>query len=389
MLVDRDGRVFGRVNLFDAILIAFVVLLVPLGYAAFLLFRTPSPRITSVEPAQLTYIEDRAAGGTELAGKLKVHGENLRPVLRAMIGNQQAVAYIFETPNSADVLFGNMPQGSYDLILYDGVQEVARSANAVVIPEKVKPATARVRVVGNLIDLDETAARGLTVGAKYPPSGTPESEIVALGDPIPDRREIRLLDGLVEPLAQGRWQRAAAIVTECDVSAPLQCRIGNASLGGAEVLLPVPGSAGSLRLRVQGVVPAEPPVAAQARIRFLAPADAIDIVKAGDQDQSAPPVDGRAATIVSIESRQLVAGEITQPWTIEGMQPPPSISASDRVAAIDAVVSLGADQARDGWRYRSHPLAVGRDITFATPRYTIRGLVRSVTVPNDAASQRR
>jgi hypothetical protein len=246
-----------------------------------------------------------------------------------------------------------------------------------------------VRVVGNLIDLDEAAARALAVGSKYPPTGPTEAEIVALGDPVPDRREIRLLDGLVEPVVRGRWQRPAAIFTECDVSAPLQCRIGQVSLGGAEVLLVVPGSAGALRMRVQEVVPADPPVPAEARVRFLAPADALDVVHVGDRDESAPLVDDRAATIVAIEGRRLVQGEITQPWTIDGVQPPPSITASDRVAAIDAVIRLGADPARDGWRYRSHPLAVGRGLTFVTPHYTIRGLVRSVTISNDSTPQRR
>ena len=90
-------------------------------------FRTPTPRIDSVEPAQAeAYIEDRAAGGSELSGKLKVHGTGLRPILRAMIGGQHGIAFIFESPASADVLFGDLPVGTHDLVLLDGVQEVAR-----------------------------------------------------------------------------------------------------------------------------------------------------------------------------------------------------------------------------------------------------------------------
>ena len=97
------------------------------------------------------------------------------------------------------MLFGGVAPGTHDLILYDGVQEVARAPKAVVIAEKSKPtAIARVRVVGNLIDLDEAVARALRVGATYPPGGTAASEIVALGEPIQDWREIRLLDGLVD-----------------------------------------------------------------------------------------------------------------------------------------------------------------------------------------------
>jgi hypothetical protein len=388
-LLDRDGKVAGRVNLVDAALILFAVILIPVGYAAFLLFRTPTPRITSVEPAQLTYVEDRAAGGTELSGKLKVRGTGLRPILRAVIGDQPAVAFIFENPSSADVLFGNLPVGAHDLVLFDGVQEVARAGNAVVIPAKVKPASARVRVVGHLVDMDEDAARSLQVGATYPSHGPAEAEIVALGDPGADGRDIRLLDGLIEVTARGRWQRAAAVVLDCDVASPLQCRVGQTSLGGAEVLLNVPGSAGALRLRVSEVVPADAPRAAEARIRFLAPADAIDLVKVGDRDDSAPAVDGRAATIVSIEGRQIVQGDLMLQAPVDGAQPPVSIRAADRVASIEAVVRLGVDPARDGWHYRSHPMTVGHVITFVTPRYTIRGLVHGVTVANAPNPERR
>src|SRR4029079_2581255 len=131
---------------------------------------------------------------------------------------------------SADVLFGSLPVGTHDLVLLDGVQEVARANKAVTIPPQVKTASAHVRVVGHLIDLDEQAARALQVGAKYPPTGPPEAEIVALGDPMPDFREVRLLDGLVALAAHGRWQRSAAFELDCDVSAPLQCRVGQVSL---------------------------------------------------------------------------------------------------------------------------------------------------------------
>jgi hypothetical protein len=138
-IVDGDGRLFGRINLFDAAVLAFAVLLIPIAYAAFLLFRAPTPKITSVEAAPITFIEDRAAGGSDLRGKLKVRGTGLRPVLRAAIGVHPAIAYIFENPTSADVLYGNLEPGSYDLVLYDGVQEVARAASVLKIAAPAPP----------------------------------------------------------------------------------------------------------------------------------------------------------------------------------------------------------------------------------------------------------
>src|SRR5262249_40494399 len=156
-IVDDRGRVLGRWNLVDAALVAFFVLLIPIAYAAFLLFRAPSPRISSVTAAPFNYIEERASGGSLLRGKLKVLGTGLRPTLRATIGEQGAIAYIFENPTSADVLFGELAPGTYDLVLYDGVQMVARAPKAVVVPAPPKPSTARVRIVGYLVDLDSAA----------------------------------------------------------------------------------------------------------------------------------------------------------------------------------------------------------------------------------------
>jgi hypothetical protein len=388
-IIDRDGRVFGRFNLFDAALVAFVVVLIPVAYFAYLLFRVPAPRITSVQPAQLTYIEDRVSGGTELKGKLKVTGTGLRPILRAAIGGQAVVAFIFETPTSADVLFGNMAPGTYDLILYDGVQEVARAPNSVVVPTPPKPETARVRALGYLVDLDDAAVRTVRVGARFPSTGAPQAEITALGDPVPDVRTIRMAGGTVAVDAKGRWQRPASVLIDCEVSVALQCRIGGTPVQADGMVIDVPGTGGSLKLRIAALVPATPPAPAVIRVRFLAPADAVDLMKAGDRDESAPALDERAATIVSIERRELVPGNTSLAAASDGVVPLASLSAADRVAAIDATVRLGADRGGDGMQYRLQPLAVGRSIVFTTARYTLRGLVRSITIANESAAERR
>ena len=132
-VVDERGRLFGRINLVDAAIGAFVIVLIPLAYGTVLLFRPSKPTITSVDHAQMTNVEERAGGGTRIDGKLKIHGTGLRPTLRATIGEQDAVGFLFETPSSADVLFGAIRPGIHDLVLYDGVQEVARSKDAVTI----------------------------------------------------------------------------------------------------------------------------------------------------------------------------------------------------------------------------------------------------------------
>src|SRR5262249_55617911 len=152
-------RLFGRLNLIDALVAMLVVVLIPIAYTAFLLFRTPAPRITAVDPAQV-------AVGREM--RVKVRGTGLRSLFRANIGDLPASAYLFENENSADVLFANIGPGTYDLSLFDGVQEVARLQRAVTILPPSAPPTAKVRLAGSFIGLDAARAGQLTAGQRFP-----------------------------------------------------------------------------------------------------------------------------------------------------------------------------------------------------------------------------
>src|SRR5206468_8847710 len=50
-IVDDRGRVAGRVNLIDALAAVFILVLIPLVYGAYLLFRTPAAKLVRVSPA--------------------------------------------------------------------------------------------------------------------------------------------------------------------------------------------------------------------------------------------------------------------------------------------------------------------------------------------------
>src|SRR5262245_16219279 len=130
-LVDNDGRLFGRVNLVDALVVLFVVGLIPVAYASMQLFRSPTPHLRSVERAEINREDRRLANGLEIQQKLKLRGDHFTPILRAFIDDTPAIGFAFEDPTSADVIVGNIPMGTHDLILYDGVQEVARLPRAV------------------------------------------------------------------------------------------------------------------------------------------------------------------------------------------------------------------------------------------------------------------
>ena len=378
--IDDQGRLFGRLNIVDAAIGLLVLLAIPFAYLAFLLFRSPKPVITSVEPAQLTYIEERASAGTRLSGKLKVRGSGLQPMLRATIDQQAAIAFVFENPTSADVLFGEVGEGTHDLVLWDGVQEVARAPKAVTIPPQATGTMARMRVVGMLIDLDEGAGKALHVGDRFPPKGTVESEIVALGDVTPDLRRVSQATGRVDVAVEGRWQRPAALVVNCEMSAPEECRVNGITLGSANRVMPVPGAQTSLRIRIDEVVPASEPRPADVRVRFIVHPETADLIKVGDVDATAPPLDGRAAVVAAIASRQVVQGDASVGAPSDGAPDAVALRASDRVAIVDADLRLGVDPAQLGFRYRTNPMKAGATLTFTTARYVMRGTVVTVNL---------
>jgi hypothetical protein len=135
-----------RPNLFDAAILAFVIVLIPIAYGTWLLFRTPHPTVSSVTRVDITR-EERRIGGPALVAKFKVRGAGLRPLLRATIDDTPAIGFVLENPGSADLLVGATPPGVHDLVLYDGVNEVARAPKAVTIDPRVgRRATVRVRL---------------------------------------------------------------------------------------------------------------------------------------------------------------------------------------------------------------------------------------------------
>ena len=166
-VIDKDGRLFGRFNLVDAGILVFVVLLVPVGYATFLLFRPERPSIESVTLVEVGNEERRVSSGTILTAKLKVKGTGFNPLLRARIDDIDAVGLVFENPNSVDVIVGVVPPGKHDLVLYDGVQEVARSRGAVEVQRNEGPS---VRAYGWLTNLPPENAETFKPGFATDPS---------------------------------------------------------------------------------------------------------------------------------------------------------------------------------------------------------------------------
>lgn len=359
--IDDRGRLFGRVNLVDAAVGAFVLVLIPIGYGTFLLFRSPSPRIVSVTRVPITSEERRLAGGSRLSAKLKVRGSGFRPMLRASIDDAPALGFVFENPNSADVLVGEAAPGAHDLIIYDGVQEVARAAKAVTI--QVAP-PARVRVAGTLFDLDEATARALRADGA-PGNAISQGEIAQLGPVKPGRHRLGTGHVSADVGVAGRWERAVVMVLQCDLDPNTEdCAVGGTTLAASPspVVRLVGPSSTVLSLAIDELFPVESPRPAVARIRFSGAPEIIDLIRAGDRDAC---LDERAATVTAVERRRVENG----------------------LAILDATLKLGADASRDGWRYRGRIASPGAPFTLTTERYVASGPVIVLTVDSQGMQQ--
>lgn len=341
-MVDSRGRLFGRVNLVDAAVALFLIALLPVGYGAYLLFRPTAPRIDSVTTAELNKEEFRIASGATIAAKVKVRGTGFNPLLRAHIGDQRALAFVFENPNSADVLVGDMPAGTYDLILFDGVQEVARARNAVQINHSQG---ALVRAVGRLTSLTDEQVARLKPGFKSGEAIRGGFEVVAIGAPRPAHSRVRLGDaGIDVPSGSREWP--AVLLVHCD-GAGSDCTVGGTSLRQPPpVAVTLDGSLGFL---IDELLPTGTATPARVQVKFTGPQS--PLLQAGDRDAL---LDARAAVIRAIVARD--------------------------AASVTATLDLGADPSSDGWSYRGRSLRPGATFKLVTSQYEAEGVIARTDV---------
>jgi hypothetical protein len=337
----------GRINIVD--LAALIVLLgiLPLAYGASLLFQPSRPTIREVGQVDITNAERRiVAGGSLLSAKLKVKGSGFNPMLRAYIGDAPALAFVYENPNSADVLAGPLPPGAHDLVLMDGVQEVARAVGVVKIES---PSNRIVRAAGWLTNMDREAAGSLQVGSKLPPEA-PAHEVVALGPIQPARSRIRFGTAKADYPIANRVERQAVVLLRCDPTGEElrtgqeACTVGGQPvLGEPPVTVALPGAAATVGFSIDELFPISAPRRARITVRVDRGGSG---VSAGDRDSL---IDERAATVAS---------------------------RSGDVITLDA----GLDESREGWRYRGALVRIGSPFSWANERYEARGTVLSMNI---------
>jgi hypothetical protein len=354
-LIDERGRVFGKINVIDFALLAFIALLLPLGYGAYVLFRTPPPRITGITPNPVTFKPGEQ--------RVRVTGEYLRPFMKASLGQADARAFLVERSTSAELVFVDLPVGTYDLALFDAAAEVARMPKALTI---VPPPAPPVQIAGRFAGANAGSDR-LTAGAR-----------------LGDRDSVQVISA--GPLQNG--ERVAVLRVPCDSSAASCVVAGTTVKAGQSLALRIPGGGDTYTFAIDDV--RIDSVWADVQVRVYGIAEVLDLLKPGDVDRHTEPDTPnpagvmRGAVVASLEKMQPAQGHLSLNFS-QGLadlgvfQGNASGSAQLPLHARGAVLRVPVRRTPAGWRYRDDIVRVGGAVTFETPEYLVRALVLRVT----------
>jgi hypothetical protein len=345
-IVDSEGRLWGRWNLFDVVLAIVVIALVPLGYGAYALFRTPAPRLLAVSPDTLT-------AGPNL--RVTIKGENLRPYLRVSFGTVQGATFQFMDSQTAVVELNEMPPGIYDVVLYDYGQERSRMPGAFTMTaSSMSQPQTQVLVAGRFINLTESDVKQVLAGIAMPTGAIVETappvvsvpRVYSGGVPIDlPTRELKHVPALVRANCTIRTTDG---LPEC-MGASHALRIN--------YIVAIPREGGTpLSFQIDDVRGDLPIVTLQAQVRFTGAAAALAAMRPGDLDTTA------AYNPLALGMRLVSVGP-------------------EAGGRRDATVAIRAQQVTSGWQHFGGFAREGAVITFRTPDWEANATIVSVQVP--------
>lgn len=337
-LVDERGRLFGRLNLFDALVLVLVIGMIPLAYAGYLVFRTPLPKLLAVDPPVIV-------DGPNL--RVTIRGENLRPYMRVSFGSIQGQTFLFKDTTEASVDLTQIPPGVYDVVLYDFAQERGRLPKGLTIHPSPLP-DATMTVVGTLGNVRLEDAGKITAGTRIPDIG----EIVEVGKPQPQVARVYARLATVEVPIANAHVLPVVIRVSCYVRAAQgapECAGGGVALQPTAMLF-VNTPIGRVPLQVDQVRGAQPLVPTSVTVRFGGAPEALAMLRPGDTD----------------------FGEFHN-----------ELGMNARVTALtgggSARLDLDAQEGSTSLLYRNAPLRVGAPFTMRTDKYELQGTVIAVS----------
>ncbi len=208
-IVDDRGRVGGKVNLIDAVVAFLILVLIPVAFGAYLLFRTPQPFLTAVNPPRLYQ-------GVNL--RIEVQGENLRPFMRVSFNNQQAASFMIYTTRAAMVDLPPLDAGVYDVVLYDHMQEISRLPKAFTLLPLAQVPTVEMRVQGTFKGFTADRLPAIRAGMKFGTASAVTAEIESIGAPMPSAITLKTGSELVQLPLTGQVDIPAVLKVRCFIA---------------------------------------------------------------------------------------------------------------------------------------------------------------------------
>lgn len=349
-MVDERGRLWGRWNLFDVVVAVLLVGLIPLGYGAYTLFRTPAPELLKIEPTTVVRSGDM---------RVRIYGRNLRPYLRVSFGANQGRTFGFEDSETAVIELNDLVPGAYDVILYDYGQERARIPNGLTIVDSpdAKPA-ASVIVPGRFLNLAAEDVKRIQVGLKIP-----AGEVLEVSAPTPSTPRVFSGGVPIDVPAASRSQVPVLLRATCEirtnqgypecmgVSHPLRVNYLEtvAVAGGEPIAFQIDDVRGDL-----------PIVTLQARVRLTGASAALAKVQPGDVDttNAVNPL-GLGLRVLSVEP----------------------VRSTDPSAERFAVLAVRAQRSSSGWQFSLGSIREGLTIPVRTAEYELPAAVVTLQVP--------
>lgn len=340
-VIDASGRLFGRWNIVDTAVVLVILLLIPLGYGAYLLFRPPEARLVAVDPAQVT------VGTTQVT----VKGEHLRPTFRMTIGTL-GTTFLYANPNGGVLQVPPLPPGTYDVVLLDEELEIGRLPGALVVQDR--KADAALLAVGAFVPL-ESAQAGIVSSELEALLGQPAPWGEVLGFLPPEPNTQMLPPGTV-PVIDGRYRINAVLRLPCVLSGRA-CRVQDVALvpGAA---LPLPVKSGIVTFEIEEL---HPPYA-----------DTLEIVMRGSL---APEESALLRTWEPAAETSFPARDALLPTLVSVS---PLYETQDRQQIANVRFRVPARATPEGWVYRGQVLRVGARFVLVRGSQQLRGRIISL-----------
>ena len=296
---DGRGRLFGKLNIVDAAVVLVFGLLIPLSYAAYLLFSPVPARLVAIEPGRIV----------EGSLRVDVRGEHLRPALRLVVGAFGARLLLVDPENAVlEVPIGLLP-GTYDVALLDEDLEIDRLPGALTVysleptPAPVRGERIEVIAIGTFEARDRPEAETLwkRLQEREP---DPARRWDVLGLQPPDR----IFTGRFEfPVPTEGYEVRAVLRLACELEANSCGAFGvGLAIGTA---LPLSLGESDLVYRIQALSPTYAAEFANVELAAVGTFRASDATKAEDIRQAlqtVEPVAARTWDVVDVQAPELV-----------------------------------------------------------------------------------